>query len=89
MARDSGPMSARRSKNPCYAPVWRSAVEQTRPLLNRYPSIPQLDSSTLRIYPRGERLHVARLVRRDLSLEAALAEGGFVIPALQPDEDRR
>ena len=50
---------------------------------------PPSHSSTFRVFARGERPHVARLSRRDLSLEAALAEGGFVIPALQPDEDRR
>ena len=45
-------------------------------------------SVNYRVFFGSEPIHVARLVRRDLALEAALRENGFTIPALE-DQDRR
>jgi len=45
--------------------------------------------SLFRVYPPDSPLHMARLVRRDPALEAALRRNGLTIPALDPDEDRR
>ena len=56
-----------------------------------YPAAPQTNIRSVapRVFPPDDPLHVARLVRRDVALEAALRENGFTIPALDQDEDRR
>jgi len=55
----------------------------------RYPGPAHPPCSTLRVFPRGESLHVARLLRPDPKLITALRVYGFVLPALDRDQDRR
>ena len=73
-------MSARTRANVDYLLMPPAAVEQDSP-----PS----DSSTFRVFVRGESLHVAHLLCRDSALEAALRVNGFTIPMLDDDQDRR
>ena len=80
-------MTPRSRANVDYRLIGGSAVEPHPPLSSTNQTIPCFTPP--RVFFEDECLHVARLVRRDSALEAALKVNGFVIPALEPDEDRR
>jgi len=79
-------MTARSCANVDYPLIGGSAVEPHPPLSHTYRAIPCFTPP--RVFFGNEPLHVARLVHRDPSLEAALRVNGFTIPALE-DQDRR
>ena len=80
-------MSERGAKNVDYPLIGRSAVKPHPPLSSTKQTIPCFTPP--RVFFGNDPIHVARLVRRDLALEAALKVNGFRIPALDEDQDRR
>ena len=80
-------MTPRSRANVDYPLLGGLAVEPHPPLSSPKQTIPCF--ATPRVYFGNEPLHVARLVHRDPSLEAALKVNGFTIPALDEDQDRR
>jgi len=83
-------MTPRSRANVDYPLSWQAAVEQDARQPSPYTAVPCPQTNTsLRIYFPDDRRHVARLVRRDTALEAALRENGLTIPAIDEDQDRR
>ena len=80
-------MSAPLEKNVDYPLLGGLAVEPYPPLSSTYRPIPCFTAP--RVFFGNDPIHVARLVRRDLALEAALRVNGFTIPMLDEDQDRR
>ena len=80
-------MTPRSRANVDYPLLGGLAVEQHPPLSSTNQTFPCF--TTPRVFFGNESLHVARLVRRDVALEAALRVNGFRIPALDEDQDRR
>ena len=79
-------MSARSRANVDYPLLGGLAVEPYPPLSSPKQTFPCF--TTPRVFFGNDPIHVARLVRRDLALEAALTVNGFTIPMLG-DQDRR
>ena len=80
-------MTPRSRANVDYPLVGGLAVKPHPPLSSPKQTIPCFTPP--RVFFEDECLHVARLVRRDSALEAALKVNGFRIPALDEDQDRR